>query len=109
MNIRFSIIKGIDITEPLLDLSKAIENSKINKEKIKQESNEGSIMITVVAPICYILTVVSSLTFFQFSLIKFVKYQFLTEVGIKWFLIVIATYIIGLITRSYINDGKLDI
>jgi len=109
MNIFFSIIKGIDVSAPLLDLSKAIDNSKVNKERIKRESNEGNLMILLVAPICYLLTVVAALLFFKFKLVKFLEYQFLTEAGVKWFLIVTFTYIVGLIAKSFINDNKLDI
>lgn len=109
LNMYFAIVKQVNVKEPLKDLLIVLDNSKIIKERLKRECNEGSIMISYVAPISYLLTVIAALGVFDFSLIKFLKYQFISGVGVKWFLIVVLTYVIGLLTKLYISDNKLDI
>jgi hypothetical protein len=108
-NMYFALIKGVIVTDALADLLQAVQNSKTVKEHLKRESNEANLMIVYMAPICYLLTVIGGIKFFNFTLKKFVSYQFLTDTGIKWFLVIVITYCIGVLAKLYINDNKLDI
>ncbi|MBK5253201.1 MAG: hypothetical protein JJE03_01815 [Peptostreptococcaceae bacterium] len=108
-NMYFALTKGVVVTDALADLLQAVENSKTVKEHLKRESNEANLMIIYMAPICYLLTVIGGIKFFNFTLKKFFSYQFLTDTGIKWFLVIVITYCIGILAKIYINDNKLDI
>lgn len=108
-NMYFALARGMIVTDALTDLLGAVQNSKTVKEHLKRESNEANLMIVYMAPICYLLTVLGAIKFFNFTIKKFVSYQFLTDTGIRWFFVIVITYFIGVLAKLYINDNKLDI
>jgi hypothetical protein len=108
-NMYFALSKGVIVTDALADLLQAVQNSKTVKEHLKRESNEANLMIIYMAPICYLLTVIGGIKFFNFTLKKFISYQFLTDTGIRWFFVIVITYCIGVLAKLYISDNKLDI
>lgn len=59
-------------------------------------------MLKYMAPCCYLLTVAAGIKYFGLSPEEFVKYQFMTETGMAWFIIAALTYCLGIAARSFV-------
>lgn len=108
-NMYFALVSGIRVEEAMEDLIKTIEKARKIEEFAKRENNEGRLMLKYLAPCCYFLTVIAGIKYFGLSPQEFVNYQFKTEMGVTWFTIVILTYCTGIITRTLLSKGRLDI
>ena len=108
-NMYFALVSGIRITEAMEDLIKTVEKARKIEEFARRESNEGRLMLKYMAPCCYLLTVAAGIKYFGLSPEEFVKYQFMTETGMAWFIIAALTYCLGIAARSFLSRSKLDI
>lgn len=102
-------LHGLKINEALEDLSKTICLCKRATEHERREHNEARLMIKYLAPMTYILSIWCGCRYFGFTLEKFLKYQFMTNLGIKWFIIVLLFYLAGTLIYSYLSKEKMDI
>jgi len=99
-----SIQYGDDVTKSLDDILDDIKELKAIFEKNKQLNNETFIMIKYVAPGSYFFTVFMALRYFNFTIDKFIAYQFKHPLGLRMFIIaailMIANFIIYIIIRK---------
>ena len=107
--IYYASVKGVLVTEALSDLAESLGRSRKIIEHAKRENNESLIMIKYLAPISYLLSIFFALRFFGFSIIKFLRYQFLTPIGMKWFVICSIVFIVGICAEAYLSKEKMDI
>ncbi len=108
-NLYYGYIFGIDITTALEDLLQSTVKSKQITEYNIRSNNEGKVILKWIVPVCCVLTVVGACTSFGFTVSKFIKYQFLTPVGISWFLIFVISYVISILTYFVLAKRKMDI
>lgn len=108
-NIYFAHVQGIKVTTSLADLTDSIAKARKVLEHSKRENNESVMMLKYLVPICMVLTVVGSIKYFDFTLSKFIQYQFGTPTGVTWFLIVIAFYLVGIFITAFLSRRKMDL
>lgn len=107
--IYFSQVHGIKVVESLEDISDSLVKSRKVVEHGRRENSEASMMLKYLAPVSYLLSVLCACRYFGFSLGKFIEYQFGTSLGLRWFIITGALFIMGLILNSYLAKEKMDI
>lgn len=108
-NIYFAATSGIRVTEALADLSESIAKARKVLEYTRRENNEAMLMIKYLAPVCYILTLLGAIKYFNFTLSKFFAYQFGTTTGITWFSIICITYIVGIFAAIFFSKRKMEL
>lgn len=109
VDISFAHLKGIRIDSALSDLLDSIVISKSLMEREKQENNEARLMLKYLAPITYVLSIFCACKFFNYTIIKFFYYQFMTSTGLQWFTLMMISYTVGLFINGILGKGKLDI
>ncbi len=109
VDISFAHLKGIRIDSALTDLLDSIVVSRTLMEREKQQNNESRLMLKYLAPVTYILSVFCACKFFNYTLIKFFYYQFMTATGLQWFMVMMISYVVGLFVNGVLGRGKLDI
>ncbi len=108
-NMYFALSSGIEVTNALADLAGSVEMARKINEYARRENNEAKLMLKYLAPICYALTAIGGIAFFDLSWKKFFTYQFQTTAGLTWFVLSVILYISGIIVFAYISRGKLDV
>lgn len=108
-NMYFALSSGIEVTNALADLAGSVEMARKINEYVRRENNEAKLMLKYLAPICYGLTAIGGIAFFNLSWKKFFVYQFQTTAGLTWFVLSVILYISGIIVFAYISRGKLDV
>lgn len=108
-NIYFALSSGIEVTNALVDLANSVAMARKVNEYVARENNEAKLILKYLAPICYVLTVIGGITFFNLSWKKYLVYQFQTGVGLTWFVLSLLLYISGIIVYAYVSRGKLDL
>lgn len=108
-NIFFAYLYGIRVDEALSDLLASMIRSRQLVEYGKRENNEARLILKYLAPISFLLTVAGACRYFGFTLSKFIRYQFGTELGMKWFLIMVMMYIASLLLSVFLSREKMDI
>ncbi len=108
-NMYFALSSGIEVTNALADLAGSVEMARKINEYARRENNEAKLMLKYLAPICYALTAIGGIVFFDLSWKKFFIYQFQTTAGLTWFVLSVILYISGIIIFAYISRGKLDV
>ncbi|MEG0918478.1 MAG: hypothetical protein RR967_00700 [Anaerovoracaceae bacterium] len=108
-NIYFACTSGIKVTNSLQDLSESIIKARRILEYTKRENNEAKLMLKYLAPISYLLTIVGSIKFFDFSFAMFMEYQFNTKTGLTWFFVVAFLYIVGILISTFLTKRKMEL
>lgn len=108
-NMELSLIEGIKVTSSMEDLIDTIVKARKTLEERKRQGNESNKMLKFLVPAIYLLTVFSSIKFFNFTLKKFIYYQFQTDLGATWFLLIVISYIASLVVSSILGKRKMDI
>lgn len=109
VNMYFALTSGMQVSNALHDLSEAIIMARKADEYLKRENNEAKLMLKYLAPICYVMTVVGGIFFFNLTWKKYIVYQFQTAAGLTWLVISLLLYIGGVMIYLYISRGKLDL
>lgn len=107
--IYFSHVHGIRVSEALEDLLESLDRSRKVVEFSRRENNEATLMLKYLAPASYLLSVLCACRYFGFSLEKFVRYQFLTPLGLQWFTISVVLFACGIIVNGLLSREKMDI
>lgn len=107
-NIFLSIEYGDDVRESLEDILDDLKDLNKVNEKNKQINNESYIMIKYVSPVSYIISVVLLFKNFNFTMSKFIDYQFKDAMGLKFFIYTIVTIIVNYIIYILIRKPKND-
>ena len=108
-NMYFALTSGIRVTEAMESLIKTVEKARKVEEFVRRENNEGKIMLKYMAPCCYCLTVLAGVKYFGLSFDRFIQYQFMSETGLTWFVIVILTYSTGIAVKAFLSRSKMDL
>lgn len=108
-NMYFALASGIEVTNALADLAGSVEMARKINEYVRRENNEAKLMLKYLAPVCYGLTAIGGIAFFNLSWKKFFVYQFQTTAGLTWFVLSVILYISGIMVFAYISKGKLDV
>jgi hypothetical protein len=108
-NIFFAHMYGIRVDTALEDLLEGITRSRQVVEHEKRENNEARLMLRYLAPISFLLSIAGACHYFGFTLGKFIRYQFGTPLGLKWFLIMTMLYMSGMLLNGFFSRDKMDI
>jgi len=108
-NIFFAHLYGIRVDGALEDLLSSMIRSRRVVEHGKRENNEARLILKYLAPASFLLTVIGACRYFGFTLAKFIKYQFGTGLGLRWFLIMVMMYIGSLLLSVFLSREKMDI
>lgn len=108
-NMYFALTSGIKVEAALNDLAKTLENARKVNEFERRENNESRIILKVLFPVCYALTVFCAIGIFGMSFDKFLEYQFTTEEGLTWMIVAVILYITAVFTEKILSRSKLDI
>lgn len=107
--ISFAHINGVRVDYALEDLANSITKSRQVIEYGKRENNEARLILTYLAPVSFLLSIVGACKYFDFTVSKFFTYQFATSTGLKWFLIMVSFYICGILINGFFSREKMDI
>ena len=105
----FSHVRGIDVREALEDLLDSLVRSQQVEEHAKRENSESLLMLRYLAPCCYLLSFLSAVLLFDFTPAGFLRSQFFTPQGVRWFLIAGAFYGAGILMNTLFTKEKLDV
>ena len=108
-NILFACVYGIRVDAAMEDLLAGIVKSRQVIEHGKRENNEARMMLQYLAPASFLLSVLAACRYFDFTLGKFIRYQFGTALGLKWFLIMAMLYMAGVLINAFFSREKMDI
>lgn len=108
-NIFFAYVHGNRVDQALEDLLASITKSRKVIEHGKRENNEARLMLKYLAPISFALSVIGACKYFGFTLAKFIKYQWGTALGLKWFMIMVMIYVAGILVNGFFSREKMDI
>lgn len=108
-NIFFAHLYGIRVDGALEDLLTSMIRSRQVVEHGKRENNEARLILKYLAPVSFLLTVVGACRYFDFTLAKFIRYQFGTALGLRWFLIMVMLYIGSFLLSVFLSREKMDI
>lgn len=107
-NIFLAIDEEDDVRESLDDILVDLKKLNILNEKNKQMNNEAFLIVKFVAPFSYLVTLYLLFNNFGFSWKKFVDYQLLYPMGLKFFILCILTivsnYVVYILVRKPKND-----
>lgn len=108
-NIYFALSSGIRVEAAMEDLVDTLSMAEEVEEKSKRENNEAGLVLKYLVPVCYLLTFVGAVKFFGLTPKSFFHYQFGTEAGISWFVIIVIMYIASLAAQFFLTRSKLDL
>lgn len=108
-NLMLAIEEGFEVTSGLLDIQNELKRAKSAYEKSERNTSEGFIMVKLVLPILYCLTVYLSVKHFGFTIGKFAQYQMLTSTGIKMFMMNLFLYLLNVLLMIVFKKRKFDI
>lgn len=107
-NIYMALIYRDDVKDALEDILTELTSTKSINEKGNQENGESFLIIKYVSPAGYIISVLATLKYFDFTWKKFIDYQFHEAMGLKsfllFFLMMIINFLIFMFTRKPKND-----
>ena len=109
MNISIAISDGSDIRASLDDILDELKQISSILEKDKRYNHEAFSLIRLIVPGVYIFSVFFAIKFLGFTFQKFLEYQFLNSIGLKFALITFASMIINFIVYFIIRKPKYDI
>ena len=109
VNIFFSYMYGIRVDTAMEDLLAGIVKSRQVVEYGKRENNEARLILKYLAPISFLLSIVGACRYFDFTLAKFLYYQLGTALGVKWLIIMLMLYGIGVLISVFFSREKMDI
>lgn len=108
-NIFFGYLYGIRVDAALSDLLQCMTQSRKAVEYGRRENNEARLMLLYLAPISFLLSIFFGCRYFDFTLKKFMTYQFGTQLGLQWFLTIMFCYVISLLVHRFLAKEKMDI
>lgn len=109
VDVFFAHMHGTRVDYALEDLLESMVRSRKLSEHEKQENNEARLMLKFLAPASYILSAVCACRYFDFTPAKFIRYQFMTSTGLKWFILMAIFYCGGLLVNGLLSRTKMDI
>jgi hypothetical protein len=109
MNIKIAVKDGIDVSTSLDDILVELKNVGESIEANKRYNNESFSMIRFLLIPLYLFTVYLSTSIFGFTLEKYMRYQFATELGLKSAIIMFSSIIACFVILFLAQKPKYDI
>lgn len=109
MNIKIAVLEGTDVSVSLNDILLELKNVGEAVEANKRFNNESFTMIKFILIPLYLFSVYLCVSVFGFSLQKYLRYQFLTELGLKSAIIMFSCIIFCFIILILVKKPKYDI
>lgn len=109
MNIRISAFDGINVSVSMEDILVELKNVGEILEINKRYNNESFTMIRYMLIPLYLFTVYVSVTAFGFTFNKFIQYQFFTELGLSFAILVFFSIALCFLVYSFVKRPKFDI
>jgi hypothetical protein len=109
MNIKIAVLDGTDVSTSLNDILLELRNVGESVEANKRFNNESFMMIKFILIPLYLFSVYLCVSVFGFTIQKYLRYQFLTELGLKSAIITFSSIIICFITMILAKKPKYDI
>lgn len=107
-NIYNAISDGTNVCIGLEDILKELRESKAVLEENKRINQESYSIVSVFVPLGYLATVGLAVKYFDFTITKFLNYQFLTATGIKFFLMIVILSIASFVLLNVFTKQKFD-
>lgn len=108
-NVFFAVHRGIIVDHSLEDLNRAMVKSKKLIEHSKRENYESKLILKYLIPITYGSSVFVGIRFFNVTPGQFIKFQFGTATGIKWFTATAICYLAGVVCLRLFSEEKMDL
>ena len=108
-NLELAIKTDINIEYGLEDILQEIHKAEQAQELYKRKSYEGQALALVIAPLMYLFTPIVAIKLLDFSIKDFFYYQFQTEIGLKWLLILVIVSIFNVFIALMIKKRKFNI
>ena len=108
INIFESVAGGTDVRVALDGILSELKEIKSIIEKDKRSNNEAFTMVKFVIPVVYVLSIYAAIKFFGFTLRKFFYYQFSTDLGVKFFIIIITLSVLSYGAMFILKKPKFD-
>lgn len=103
-----ALIRGDDVTLGLVDISKDLADLEQINEKSRQLNIEGGIMLKILIPILLVGGLYAVFNIFEFTVPKYLEYQFQNSIGFTSFyytlMVLIGTIMLYLFFRREKND-----
>lgn len=109
MNIKIAVYDGSNVSVSLDDVVEELKTVREMIEQNKRFNSESLSMIRYLLVPLYLLTVFFSINYFGFTLQKFIKYQFVDPLGIKFFVMTAVSIIFCFIFLIMIKKPKYDL
>ncbi len=108
-NIYLAIECHVNVSIGLEDILQELKEAKTALEKAKQINLEGFSILKYFSPLMYLFTVLISIKYFGFSVKKFFAYQFHTEIGIKFFILILLLMLVNIGCMKVFENQKFDL
>lgn len=108
-NIQIAVEEGIDIRDSLDDIISELKQIRDTIELDKRDNNEAFSMIKFMIPILYGLSFIAAVYFFGFTVSKFIQYQFVNDMGLRFAIITFSSMIFNIVILQFIKRPKYDL
>lgn len=107
-NIYLAVEDGVNVVVSLEDILHELKNLKIDMEYNKRLNSEGFAIIKYLVPIFYFLSIYIAVKYFNFTLFKFIDYQINTNIGFKFFIVILILMLINYSIMIIFRKQKFD-
>lgn len=109
VNIKIAVSDGRDVRPSMDDILESLKLVKSTLENEKRSNYEAFSMIRFMVPAVYVLSIFVSVSVFGFTLSKFFDYQFKTDLGLKFAMVVFASMAVDYVVYYLIRKPKYDL
>lgn len=107
-NIYLAIEEHTNVCIGLEDILKELRQAKTTHEKAKQMNIEGISILKFLSPVMYMATIYMAIKYFGFTIKKFIAYQFYTDIGLKFFMLILFLMIMNIGLMILFKRKKFD-
>ena len=108
-NLYLTIQDDFNVSIGLNDILNELRKEKSNYEIDKRINSEGFAIVRILSPLMYAGSIYVAVKYFDFTIKKFLDYQFNTATGFKYFIIMALLFIINLGIMISFKNKKFDI
>lgn len=107
-NIYISLDEGTDVSIAMNDIRNELKIAKKALEESKRANVEGFTILRFLSPGIYLLMYFFSVHYMDFTFEKYIKYQFNTATGIKYFTLIVIMAVINVSIVAIFKKRKFD-
>lgn len=107
-NIYLALQDGINVAAGMEDILKSCRRIRAAIEQNKRVNSEGFAIITLLNPAMYAGTVWIAIKYFDFTAAKLIKYQLGTEIGSRFFAVILILMFLNYAAMTMIKNKKFD-